>query len=359
LIVQEVPVAVERAGRLRIGVVGLGRLWEARHKPALLSLADRFRVTAVYDQVARRAEMEADSLCCAATEGLAALVDRPDVDAVYLLSPQWFGLHAAELACRRSRPIYCALPLAGDPDGVESLAKAVRGCGVLFVPELARRFYPATLRLRELLATTLGEPRLVQAHVRLFTYDRYGAPGPSTQLAPLPLCVDPGGNLIDWCCWMFQQGPRSIQAAGTRVLTDPDRAAGTSTDDDYETFTLEFSGGALAQVSVGRFHRAAWHDATRFLPPPGIQVFAERGVAWLEMPDRIQWTDREGAHDERLPLDPPVGEALNDHFDRRLRGVHSMAPTIDDALAVSRIVQALHRSRREGRAIRLDADEPR
>src|SRR3982750_4065181 len=66
--------------RLRVGVVGLGRLWEARHKPALARLHDRFAVTAVYDQVHRRAEIEAAQLGCAAVEGLTALVERPDVD---------------------------------------------------------------------------------------------------------------------------------------------------------------------------------------------------------------------------------------------------------------------------------------
>jgi predicted dehydrogenase len=344
--------SVAKAGRLRVGVVGLGRLWDARHKPALLRLSDRFRVTAVYDQVARRAEMEADSLGCTAGEGLTALIERPDVDAVYLLAPQWFGLHAAELACRAGKAVYCALPLAADPDGLVRLADLVRCHGVPFVPELARRFYPATLRLRELLATTLGAPRLVLAHVRLFGFDRYGAPGPSSQITPLPLCIDPGGNLIDWCRCVFQQCPRSIQAVGTTVLPAP----GATPDEDFEGFALEFAGGALAQVTISRFHRSAWSDATRFLPPPGIQVFAERGAAWLEMPDHIQWTDSEGHHEERLPLDPPVGEALNEHFHRRVCGLQSMAPTIDDALAMGAAVQALRRSREEARTIALEPE---
>src|SRR3954468_16520678 len=93
------PLVLPRQIRLRVGVVGLGRLWEARHKPALLRLKDRFQVTAVYDQVMRRAEIEAAHLGCAAADGLVALIERPDVDAVYLLTPQWFGLYPIQLAC--------------------------------------------------------------------------------------------------------------------------------------------------------------------------------------------------------------------------------------------------------------------
>src|SRR5262249_3517839 len=121
--------------RLRVGVIGLGRLWETRHKPSLTRLNDRFRVTAVYDQVARRAEVEAAQLGCAASEGLTALIRRHDVDAVYLLSPQWFGLHPIRLACAEGKAIYCALPLAGDLAELEALAGMVDSSRIVFMPE--------------------------------------------------------------------------------------------------------------------------------------------------------------------------------------------------------------------------------
>ena len=147
--------------RLRVGVIGLGRLWETRHKPSLARLGDRFRVTAVYDPVYRRAELEAAQIGCAACEGLAALVERPDVDVIYLLARQWFGLHPISLACAAGKPVYCALPLADDLAELEKLASLVEQSGIGFMPEFARRCYPATLRLKELLATQLGPPRLV------------------------------------------------------------------------------------------------------------------------------------------------------------------------------------------------------
>ena len=336
--------AASRSARLRVGVVGLGRLWEARHRPTLARMADRFRVAAVYDQVGRRAAMEAAQLGCVAAEGLAALIERPDVDAVYLLTPQWFGLHAVELAAAAGKPVYCALPLAGDPADVAALAAAIRAGGAPFMPELARRFYPATLRLRELLASTLGRPRLILGHSRLFGFDRYGQPGPTTQLAPAPLTLDPGGNLLDWCRFVFQAEPTGLQGFGATALPGESTGSGP----DFAGFVAEFPGGELAQVGFGRYHRGPWGEATRFLPQPGFQVYAERGVAWLELPDRIHWTDALGAHEERLPLEPSVGEVLNDQFHRLVRGAGSLAPTLEDALAVGRLVDDLERSRRDG-----------
>src|SRR5262249_39456771 len=120
---------------------------------------------------------------------------------------------------------------------------------------------------------------------------------------------------------------------------------------DFESFLVEFAGGGLAQLSLGRYHRAAWGEATRFLPPPGLQVYAERGAAWVELPDRVQWSDASGTHEERLPLEPTVGEVLNDQFHRLVRGDQSLAPSIRDALAVSRLVGDIARSQAEGRRL--------
>ena len=169
--------------RLRVGVIGLGRLWETRHKPSLARLQDRFQITAVYDTVYRRAELEAAQIGCAACEGLSALVERPDVDVIYLLSRQWFGLYPISLACAVGKPVYCALPLAADLIELEQLARLVNQSGITFMPEFARRCYPATLRLKELLATHLGPPRLIVGHTRLYGFDRYAVPGPTTQIA--------------------------------------------------------------------------------------------------------------------------------------------------------------------------------
>lgn len=338
--------------RLRVGVIGLGRLWEARHKPAFARLGDRFRVVAVYDQVARRAALEASQIGCTHAESLSAIIQRPDIDVIHILTPQWFGLHAVELACTAGKPVYCALPLASDPAALEAVGAIIRSTATPFMPELARRFYPATLRLRELLATTLGRPRLVLGHSRLLGFDRYGPPGPTTQVTPASLSIDPGANLLDWCRFIFQDEPASVHGFGGAVLpAHPDRGAQAEDSNDFEAFTLEFPKGELAHISFGRYHRGAWGDASRFLPQPGFQVYAERGAAWLEMPDRIQWTDQAGTHEERLAMEPTVGEVLNDHFHRMVRGVQSLAPTIEDALAVTRLVGNLQQSRDEGRQV--------
>ena len=347
--------SASRGIRYQVGVVGLGRLWEARHKPALARLQDRFKVVAVYDQVARRAALEAKNLNCAACLGLVELMERPDVDLIYLLTPQWFGLHAAELAALKGKPIYCGLPIASDPSGFEALATIVKDRKVPFMLELARRFYPVTLRLRELLATTLGEPKLVLGQSRLFGFDRYGQPGPTTQNAPVSLLVDPGSYLVDWCRFVFQSDPVRLQGFGALGLPSQGQNPSPTPPGDFASLHLEFPMGKTAQIEVTRYDAKSWGDATRFLPVPGFQVYAENGVALLEMPDRIQWSDSRGTHEERLPLEPTVGEMLNDQFHRMVRGDHSLAPNIEEALALARQIAILHQSGDERRLMDCQA----
>jgi predicted dehydrogenase len=324
--------------RLRVGVIGLGRLWETRHKPSLARLEDRFRITAVYDTVYRRAELEAAQIGCAACEGLSALVERPDVDVIYLLSRQWFGLHPISLACAVGKPVYCALPLADDLDELESLAKLIEQSGIVFMPEFARRCYPATLRLKELLATELGLPRLILGHSRLYGFDRYAIPGPTTQIAPAALLIDPGSYLLDWCCFVLQGLPVALHGMHYQVITPPDL---TDQEPDFESFVATFPCAATVQISFGRYHRTAWGDASRFLPQPGFQVFAERGAAWLEMPEKVLWSNTAGIKEERLALEPTVGDVLNDQFHRVVHGDQSLAPTLRDALEIARLISDL------------------
>jgi predicted dehydrogenase len=329
--------AASRGARIGVGVIGLGRLWEVRHKPAFARMSDRFRIAAVYDQVARRAEIEAAALGAHAASGVAALVDRADVQAIYLLSPQWFGLHALELAAASGKPIYCALPLASEPATIDRLDAALGTGPTRFMPEFARRFYPATIRLRELLATVLGPPRLLIGQVRLAGFDRYAQPGPSTQIAPAPLLLDPGSYLLDWSLCLFGSAPTAVKGSGVSMF--PDHAG---PDHDVETIVLEFPGGGLAQWTVARYHRGSWGDAAKFLPPPGVQVFAERGAAWVEMPDHLVWTDASGTHDEHLPLEPTIGEALNAHFHRAIVSGTPVAPCWSDAVTAARLVLRLN-----------------
>src|SRR5580704_5803062 len=152
--------------KLRVGLIGLGSAWETRHRPALRALSDRFEVRAVCDQIALRAEQAAKEWNAQAVDGFRALAKRDDIDAVLMLAPQWFGCLPILAACEAGKSIYCANALELDLSQAREVRTRVERAGVAFITEFPRRQAAATLRLKELIVTRLGAPRLLFCHLR-------------------------------------------------------------------------------------------------------------------------------------------------------------------------------------------------
>ena len=139
----------------------LGKAWESRHAPALKALADRFEVRAFCDPVAHRAAEVAQRWPARTCDGFRALAESDDIDAVLLLSARWYGALPILAACDAGKAIYCAAALDLDTHAADEVRQRVRDAGVAFMAEFPCRLAPATLRLKELMATRLGLPRLL------------------------------------------------------------------------------------------------------------------------------------------------------------------------------------------------------
>src|SRR5262249_33120730 len=116
---QEMPPIKKRPGstamqaRIRLGVIGLGRRWQ-RYREALARLSDQVQIHAVCDPIGQRTEAVARQLHCTAAGGPIDLLDRNDVEAVLLLDRPWYGLWPLERACRRGKPVFCAISLTSE-----------------------------------------------------------------------------------------------------------------------------------------------------------------------------------------------------------------------------------------------------
>src|SRR5262245_30029347 len=102
--------------KLRVGLVGLGNTWEVRHRAALRALSDRYEVRAVCDPVAHRAGIAAHEFGVEPVDGFRALCQREDIDAVLVLSGQWFGALPILAACDAGKAVYCAAALDFDTE---------------------------------------------------------------------------------------------------------------------------------------------------------------------------------------------------------------------------------------------------
>lgn len=278
---------------VRVGVIGLGPAWVDRYRSPLTRPGVGARVVAVSDPVVHRSEAEADRLRCDAVEGVTALIDRPDVDAVLLLDTSWFGTWPLGLALDRDKPIFCGV---GPRAVLDELARrpAPREWPAVMT-ELPHRFASQTLRLRELLATELGPARRVRARARV--------PGAAADRGPSDQAI----GLVDWCESLLQDG-----AGSGRLVRKLDRDGRA-----LRVVDLEFPGGGRGRLTLhaggGGSHSAS------------LDVEADRGRARIDPRGRLRWSNGSGEVEESLPEGPPT-DLMIDHFLRLSRGEQSLAP---------------------------------
>lgn len=329
--------------KVRVGLVGLGQVWEARHRPALRALADRFEVTAVCDQIAVRAEQAARDFGACAVEGFRVLAQRPDVDAILMLAPQWFGHLPILAACDAGKALYCGTSLELDLEEARRVKRRVEEAGIAFMAEFPRRQSPATLRLKELIATRLGAPRL------LFCHMRRPAEEPPGLISRANLRTSPAGDLmelIDWCCYVVGERPTSVIGL---------QHGGPDGSDDYLMMNLDFSQpgppgtGPTAQISCGRYMPSTWQEAVAYRPPAALQVACERGIAFVDLPTTLVWFDEAGRHQESLDSERPVGEQLLCQFHRSVTSLVRNSAGLDDAYRALAIVLEARDSHARGR----------
>ncbi len=336
--------------KLRVGVVGLGKTWENRHRPALRALSDRFEVRAFCEQVSHRAEQAAREFNATAVDGFRALARREDIDAILMLSRQWYGALPIFAACDAGKAIYCATGLDLDAAQARRIRDRVYESGVAFMAEFSRRQAPATLRLKELIVTRLGQPRLLFCHLRTPMKD--SATTASVVKRPRAAISDLV-ELVDWCSYVVGQSPTSVTGISHQAADDPSAV-------DYEMMSLDFSPagkcgeGAVAQISSGRYRRNAWPEAVAFRPPAALQVACENGIAFIDLPSTLVWFDRAGRHMESLENERPVGEQLLSQFYRSVTSLVRNSGGLDDAFRALSIVMTARESHIERRRLPIE-----
>jgi predicted dehydrogenase len=336
--------------RLRVGIVGLGEAWEARHRPALKTLSDRFEVRAICCEVAHLAEQAARDFNADEVDGFRVLCARDDIDVVMVLSPEWYGPLPILAACESGKSVYCGAAL-----DIDDLAQAgelklrMEQAGITFMAEFPRRLAPATLRLKELIATHLGKPKLLFCH-RRSTIAPAGQPR-----KPMRHCPTMQREMleqVDWCRYVVNTEPTSVIGIEHGTVEGDDA-------DDYRMMSLDFSPtgqfgvGPIAQISCGRYMPSSWPEAVTFRPPTALQVCCENGVAFVDFPSSLTWFDAAGRHMESLETERPIGERLLMQFYRGVTSLVRKPHDLEDAYRALSVVLASNDSFTQGRRIEL------
>ncbi|MEO1524051.1 MAG: Gfo/Idh/MocA family oxidoreductase [Planctomycetota bacterium] len=322
--------------KLRIGLIGLGELWGTRYRPALRMLDDRFDVRAVYSTVSKLSESTAAEFQADPVDGYRALVCRCDIDAVMVLRQCWLGWLPAMAACQAGKAVYWAAGLEIDSSRAKTVRTTIEESGVSFMTELPRRFAPATLRLKELIATRLGAPTLIRVHQQMISDDDKPK-GTRTLQSDLV-------ELVDWCRYVVGRAPTNVASVASRP--------------NYHSLAMDFGGDGdkevTAEVTCDACLPQRWSEAASFRPPASMKVYCENGVAFIDLPSTLVWFDDAGRHVESLETESPIGERMLRQFHRSVTSLVRDLGGLADAYEAATVVEASKKSHDLGRSVTLD-----
>lgn len=237
--------------RIRIGLVGCGRLAEHGYVPAI-ALSDRVRLVAVADPHDARASAVAGlaGLAGAAVRhhpDLSTMLEQGDVDAVVLASPAEAHVDDAAVAVSAGLPVLVEKPPAPDAEGAERLV-ALGGAVQL---GFNRRFDTGARAVKD--AVPADGPVTVEAALQY----RRASWKPHTVRDDV--LADLAPHLVDWVRWTAGQEVVGVQAdevspdrARVRLATTRGTATITASADRFHAESLVVADGSGATIARHR-----------------------------------------------------------------------------------------------------------
>ena len=292
---------------------------DASDKVELLAVASRDRRRA--EDYAREWEIER------AYGSYEALLEDPDVEAVYISLPNTMHCAWSIRAVEAGKHVLCEKPMSRRPAEVEEAFDAADRAGRLLMEAFMYRHHPQTMRLRELVQEgSIGELRIVRS---AFSYSQYDP-------ANIRLRTDlEGGSLLDVGCYCVS-GSRLL--AGEPELVFGQQHVGPTGTDWAFAGTMRFPGDVVALFDCGTSLpnrdelEAIGTEGSLFLDDPW---HCQSAVIELRRNGSVERIEVEAANPYQLEL-----EDLN----AAIRGDRPPLLGRADALGQVRTIDALFRS---------------
>lgn len=348
---------------VRLGVIGCGVIGKA-HLTAAASLPEHYRIVAVADPVRERAaEAKAKYGAAKVYRSGNALIDRDDeVEMVILAYPARGRARMTIRAFRRGKHVLTEKPVAMNAREVRRMIEA-RGDCVGGCCQCRCRLYDHALAAARFLATgPLGKIRLVRVR------DLVPSSGPPKRPPPpwrLNKRDNGGGILVNWGCydldyvlgltgWSLRPQWALAQTWTVPPMIESHVPAGSDAE-TYFAALIRCEGGEVISFERGEYMPCSQDEAW--------QILGDRGSLRLRMkPSK----DKTVVHDELTPDRGVVshvvwrgdegwqtGPALLKDFAEAVRDGRPPLGSLDKALLVQQITDAIFASAARGRAVKV------
>lgn len=240
---------------VRWGIVGYG--WVARDYMAPGIREAGHRLVAVCDP-GERARAAAEAEGARAYADLAGLIADPEVEAVYVATPNHLHREAVQALAAAGKAVLCEKPMAARLDDAEAMAEAVRAHGIVYGTAFDQRHHPAHRAIRDQI--------------------RAGRLGTVTAIR------------IVYACWLHREWAAQEGQENWRI--DPARAGGGALIDlaphglDLVDFLLDESIADIAALTQARAQDYSVDDGALLIGRTGSGVLASLNVAY-NCPDAL------------------------------------------------------------------------
>jgi predicted dehydrogenase/aryl-alcohol dehydrogenase-like predicted oxidoreductase len=178
-----------------------------------------------------------------------ALLNDPEVDAVYISTPHPMHAEWVIKACEAGKHVLCEKPMGINAAEVMTMIEAARENDVFLMEAFMYRCHPQTHKLIELLRSgVIGKVKLIQA-----TFGFKMGYNESSRLLANELA---GGGILDVGCYTVSMSRLIAGAQLGKPFANPVKVSGAgylnpnTGADEYAAGILEFDGGIIAQIST-------------------------------------------------------------------------------------------------------------
>lgn len=272
-----------------------------------------------------------------------ALLDDPDIDAIYIPLPNNLHKEWAIKAAQAGKHVLCEKPIGLDAAEAEEMVAAFKQADRILSETFQWRHHPQASAVKELIEDgTIGEVRLVDAGFS-FLIARQDDIRLNPDLG--------GGSLYDVGCYPVSLARYMLEAEPLAVTA---QAHWTERGvDDRMVATLEFPKGVLAQINCG-FSL----PLRRYYEVVGDAGSLAVNRAYNPVGDRASEIVHYG--DDRMMIETIRLDAANSYalmiedFNRAVKGEAAPRFPADDAVKNMRVIDALYQSARKGGTVPVE-----
>ncbi|WP_407270498.1 Gfo/Idh/MocA family protein [Radiobacillus sp. PE A8.2] len=344
--------------RLRVGIIGVGGIAQDRHIPVLFKLKDKATITAVSDVNEQRAREVADKLHI--EHVFANSKDMLDyVDAVIICTPNKFHAELSIEALEAGVHVLCEKPMAITVEECEKMISASKKANkVLAIAYHFRHMKEAQAAKQAMLAGDVGEPLVT----RVQALRRRKVPGwgvfTNKELQGGGSLIDYGCHMLDLALWLLGDAvPVEVNGrAYNRLSTTPNQVNEWGPFDhenfhvdDHVTSYITFENGAslLFECSWSANIKEDVNHVSISGVDGGINVFpfeiyqAKNNALLNTVPTMLIGKN-----------DPSIAQAKN--FIDACLGAVELVVKPEEALKVTKIIDAIYSSSERGRTVNLN-----